>query len=216
MQRQARREGLAGSGGTNSAPARDSLLSRLKDWGDNESWKVFFDTYWRLIYHTALRAGLSDAEAQDVVQETVISVLKSIGKFELDGNKGTFKSWLMRLTQRRIVDQHRKRQPGSVHTIHWDDARDALEQIPDPTGGQLNSIWEAEWEQNLWEAALDRVKRKIDSRHYEVFELYVFKGWKAAQISETLKINPGQVYLIKHRLHKLLRKELQELSTQPI
>ncbi len=50
-------------------PTRDSLLSRLKDWNDRDSWKEFFETYWKLIYRTALQAGLNEAEAQDVVQE---------------------------------------------------------------------------------------------------------------------------------------------------
>ena len=57
---------------------RQSLLSRLKDWDDHESWRDFFDTYWRLIYGTAIKSGLADVEAQDVVQETVISVCRNI------------------------------------------------------------------------------------------------------------------------------------------
>jgi len=73
-------------------PTRQSLLSRLKDWNDQESWKVFFDTYWRLIYSAAMKAGLSDAEAQDVVQETVIGVLKKLPDFEYDPRKGSFKN----------------------------------------------------------------------------------------------------------------------------
>jgi len=52
------------------------LLSRLKDWRDDASWQEFFDTYWRLIYGVARKAGLSDAEAQDIVQETVFSVVR--------------------------------------------------------------------------------------------------------------------------------------------
>src|SRR5579884_3179208 len=86
-------------------PTRQSLLSRLKDWDDNESWRVFFDTYWRLIYNAAMKAGLTDAEAQDAVQETVISVMKSISSFKYDPAKGSFKTWLLRLTQWRILDQ---------------------------------------------------------------------------------------------------------------
>ena len=31
-------------------PTRRSLLSRLKDWDDQDSWKEFFDTYWKLVY----------------------------------------------------------------------------------------------------------------------------------------------------------------------
>jgi len=80
-------------------PTRQSLLSRLKNWNDQEGWKAFFDTYWRLIYHTAVKAGLTDAEAEDVVQETVISVMKSMPTFEYDSQNGSFKSWLLRFDQ---------------------------------------------------------------------------------------------------------------------
>src|SRR4051794_35550635 len=93
-------------------PTRASLLSRLKDWDDQEGWREFFETYWRLIYHTSIKAGLSDAEAQDVVQETVLSVCKSMKTFKYDAKYGSFKAWLLRLTQWRILDQLRKRQKG--------------------------------------------------------------------------------------------------------
>src|SRR6185503_18482557 len=56
----------------NAIPTRYSLLSKLRDWDDQESWKVFFDTYWGMIYSAAIRSGLTDAEAEDVGQETVI------------------------------------------------------------------------------------------------------------------------------------------------
>src|ERR1035441_10986227 len=58
-------------------PTRYTLLSRLEDRGDQDSWKDFFDTYWRLIYSVAVKSGLTEAEAQDVVQETIISDRKS-------------------------------------------------------------------------------------------------------------------------------------------
>src|SRR5271154_3734366 len=93
-------------------PTRQSLLSRLKDWNDQESWRVFFDTYWKLIYNAAIKAGLTDAEAQDTVQETVISVMKSMPDFQYDAKKGSFKGWLLSLTKWRITDQFRKRQKG--------------------------------------------------------------------------------------------------------
>ena len=56
-------------------PTRRSLLSRLRNWDDQACWQEFFDTYGRLIYHLAVKASLTDAEAQDVVQETIILVL---------------------------------------------------------------------------------------------------------------------------------------------
>ena len=62
-------------------PTRQSLLSRLKDWNDQEHWKEFFNTYWRLIYKAAIKARFNDEEEQDVVQETVLSVMKSVPDF---------------------------------------------------------------------------------------------------------------------------------------
>jgi hypothetical protein len=69
-------------------PTRYTLLSRLEDRGDQDSWKDFFDTYWRLIYSVAVKSGLTEAEAQDVVQETIISVARDIHKFKRDPGLG--------------------------------------------------------------------------------------------------------------------------------
>src|SRR6266852_6048825 len=93
-------------------PTRRSLLSALKQWDDQESWRDFFNTYWKLIYSVAIKAGLSDQEAEDVVQETVISVAKKMGDFKYDPAVCSFKGWLLRITRFRIIDQLRKRQPA--------------------------------------------------------------------------------------------------------
>ena len=69
---------------------RQSLLLRLKDQEDQEGWQEFFDTYWRLIYSFCLKAGLSEIEAEEVVQETMISVAKQMPQFRYDGSKGGF------------------------------------------------------------------------------------------------------------------------------
>src|SRR5438034_7586607 len=63
---------------------RRSLVDRLGNWDDHSRWQEVFETYWKLIYSVARKAGLSDAEAQDVVQETVITVAKNVGKLGYD------------------------------------------------------------------------------------------------------------------------------------
>jgi len=200
-------------------PTRQSLLSRLKDWNDQEGWKVFFDTYWRLIYNAAIKAGLTDAEAQDVVQETVISVLKSIPNFEYDAKKGSFKNWLLRLTGWRITDQLRKRQRGieSRKREPGTSKRTAtVERVIDPVGLKLEATWDNEWEKNLVEAAIERVKKKVDPKHYQIFDLYAMKSWPVSKVARTLKVNSGKVYLIKHRISQLIKKEIVHLRTKPI
>jgi len=198
-------------------PTRQSLLSRLKNWSDQESWKVFFDTYWRLIYNASVKAGLTDAEAQDVVQETVISVLKSMPGFEYDAEKGSFKTWLLRLTSWRICDQLRKRQQ-QIEPLTRESSTStqtsAIERIAAPTLPE--AVWDEDWEKNLFEAAIERVKRKVDSRQYQLFDLYVCKKWPVLKVAMTLGVNPGRVYLAKHRINNLIQKEITDLRTRPI
>ena len=200
-------------------PTRKSLLSRLKNWSDQESWRMFFETYWRLIYSAAMKAGLSDAEAQDVVQETIICVMKSMPNFKYDAAKGSFKGWLLRLTGWRIADQLRKRQPAAIHQgrePRTSTKTGTVERLPDPVSLKLEAAWEEDWERNLVEAAIERVKRKVDPRHYQIFDLYVVKEWPVTKVARTLKVNAGKVYLIKHRLNNLIKKEVSHLQTKPI
>lgn len=200
-------------------PTRRSLITRLKDWNDQESWKAFFDTYWRLIYRAAIRAGLNDTEAQEVVQETVISVSKSMPDFHYDQEKGSFKGWLLRLTNWRVSDQLRKRQRD--HRFRRVEAATstgtaAVERLPDPASANLEATWEDDWERNLVEVAIQRVKRKLDPKHYQAFDLYVFKEWPVARVAKALRMNAGRVYLIKHRVSALIKKEIAYLRQKPM
>src|SRR2546422_1600197 len=150
---------------TDFLPTRRSLLSRLKNWNDQASWKEFFDTYGRLIYRVATKAGLNDAEAQDVVQETVIVVARKIPAFKYDPALGSFKSWLLLITRRRIEKQLKKRMPLQVKQtasyavdVNEPNHTATVERVPDPKSFDLGAEWDAEWKNNLWAVALARVK----------------------------------------------------------
>ena len=200
-------------------PTRQSLLSRLKDWNDQESWKVFFDTYWRLIYNAAIRAGLSDAEAQDVVQDTVISVSKSLAAGDYDPTKSAFKTWLMRLTGWRIIGQFRKRQPQGRSfrsKTGTSTGTDTVERIPDESILSIENLWDEEWENNLLDAALRRVKAKVDAKQYQIFDLHVRKKWPVAKVAKDMRINRARVYLAKHRITNSIKKEIAYLRAKPI
>src|SRR5678816_2248825 len=148
-------------------PTRASLLTRLKNWQDESAWQEFFETYWRLIYGVARKAGLTDAEAQDVVQETVITVAKNISKYERAA--GSFKNWLLHITRWRIADQFRRRSPGhrSDRPREESDRQTAtIDRLPDQF--DVNAVWEDEWQRHTLEAALARVKRRVEPRHYQI------------------------------------------------
>jgi len=198
---------------------RRSLLGRLKNWGDQKSWQEFFDTYWKLIYSVAIKAGLSDSEAQDVVQETVLAVAKRVGEFKADPALGSFKGWLLRITQRRIADQFEIREKrGQATALTSATAADdstrtsTVERLPDPATFNLDACWEEQWQKNLLHAATEKVKTRVSPKQYQMFELYVLREWPVRKVATTLDVNIGQVYLAKHRISNLLTHEVKRLE----
>src|SRR5256886_12595069 len=137
---------------------RRSLVDRLVHWEDQARWQEFFETYWKLIYSVARRSGLNDAEAQDVVQETVITVAKKIDKLRYDPAIGSFKGWLLNITRWRIADQFRKRRPGDSKRppSFGDRATATIDRVADSNVVDLDAVWEIEWKENLFEAAIAR------------------------------------------------------------
>jgi RNA polymerase sigma-70 factor (ECF subfamily) len=191
------------------------LIQRLKDWQDQSSWQDFFDTYWKLIYGTALKSGLTAAEAQDVVQETMISVAKHMPAFKYDPAIGSFKTWLLNMTRWRITDQLRKRGPFvASHSASDDTATGTrtVDKVVDPMSRDLDALWNAEWEKNLLDAAMEKVKRRLDPRKYQIFDLYVNKEWPPERVAATLGISVDQVYLAKHRTMELIKEEVKKLE----
>jgi RNA polymerase sigma factor (sigma-70 family) len=193
---------------------RRSLVERLADWRDHRRWQEFFDTYWKVIYSAARKSGLTDAEAQEVVQETVITVARNIDKLKYDPAIGSFKGWLLQITRWRIADQFRKREPGNAKRPDSDDDRltATVERVPDAQIVDLDQVWEAEWKDSLFEAAIVRVKKKIDPKQFQIFDCYVRKEWPAQKVAERLRVNVGQVYLARHRVGALLKKEIKALE----
>ena len=157
-----------------SLPTRQSLLSRLRDLNDSDSWQTFFDRYWKLIYNVARKSGLSDDQAQDVVQETVIVVARKIPEFRYDPSKGSFKQWLLLITRRRIHDHLRRfyrlqsveRKLQDTGLIERGTTSRAT-----PPDAAIDAAWEEEWRETVIQAALARVRQRVNPKQYQVFPL---------------------------------------------
>lgn len=200
-----------------SIATRASLLARVKDVGNHESWREFYDIYRRLVYSVARRAGLTEPEAQDAVQETFCHVAKNMPSFQYDPNVGSFKSWLLHTTRWHIADQFRARvkdcepldNPKTKSGTH---RTSTAERIPDPRSAEVDEIYEAEWKHNLHDAALERVKRRVKPKQYQAYFLYVTKGVAMEEIISRLGVTRNQVYLAKHRIGKLVSQEITRLE----
>jgi RNA polymerase sigma-70 factor (ECF subfamily) len=198
---------------------RKSLIERLNNWEDQRTWNEFYQTYWRLIYSVGTKSGLTREEAFDVVQETIIAIARQVQRGQYDPRAGSFKAWLLQMTRWRILDQFRarKRQPSLAdqgNAFTEDNSGHILDRIAVEKENQLDKIWDKEWRDNIFAAALEKVKARVSPRQYQIFDCYVLKGWGVTKTAETLGINAAQVYLAKHRVGNLVKKEVQGLEGQ--
>lgn len=196
-------------------PTRQSLITRLADKDDQRRWHEFFCIYRNLIWNAARRAGLRDAEAEEVVQETLITVAKNIGKFQYDPSAGSFKGWLLCITRWRIADQFRKRRPEELDLQGGFDSEDgtsAIERIPETQTDEFKAGWDHDWREQLLQTALEKVKLRVEPRHFQIFDCYVIKEWPAQKVAEDLGVSVAQVYLIRHRISRLLKREVKRME----
>jgi len=193
---------------------RQTLLARMKDFEDQAAWQEFFNSYWRLIYSAARKSGLTDDEAQDAVQETILELLKRFPRFDYQPAKGSFKSWLMVITRQRIARQLGKRLPaGHPPPADADTRRTAtMDRVADSGAPPLEAVWDAEWQEHLMGAALAQVKSKVKPRQYQIFDLVVVQQWPVDEVARTLGLNRAQVYLAKHRVGALVKQAVNRLE----
>jgi RNA polymerase sigma-70 factor (ECF subfamily) len=148
-------------------------------------------------------------ESQEVVQETFICVAKNIHQFRRDRNKGSFKGWLRNITRWRIADQLRKRTRGTTDQS----AVSAGEVVClDSDADDGDAEWELEWKDSLLKSAIERVKGRVKAEHFQIFDLYALRGWAVGKVAQVLSVSVPMVYLAKHRVTSLIKREVQALE----
>src|ERR1700677_3207436 len=82
---------------------RPSLLLRIRDADDSDSWADFAKVYGPVIRGYCRLRGLQEADADDVSQEVLAQVTRSIGSFDYEPGRGRFRDWLGAVTRNKIV-----------------------------------------------------------------------------------------------------------------
>jgi RNA polymerase sigma factor (sigma-70 family) len=211
-----------------SIRTRPSLLKRLEKGDDAESWQDFYRIYGKLVRDFAAQAGLTANEADEVVQETAIGTAKHLSDFRYDAKVCRFKTWLLNLASWRVKDQLKKRQraagfsgpaPGNVNvqSSHHDDESSrtpTIDRVPDPGAIDLDALFEKEWRKNLFEAALEKVKRGLTLKQFQIFDLLVVQEWPARQVAKALSVSMANVYVCRHRVSSEVKREVRRLERQ--
>jgi RNA polymerase sigma factor (sigma-70 family) len=142
----------------------------------------------------------------------LIAAAKNLPEFRYDPKVCAFKTYLLNLSNWRIKDQLRKRLPGERFKSPEDDRTGTVERVADPAGVELERIWDQEWHTALLVAGSERAKRQVDAKQWQIFDLYVLKNWRPREVAKALGVSLARVYLAKHRVSAVVRKEVEKLE----
>ena len=200
---------------TEFLPTRSSLVGRIKNLDDDKSWQDFVGKYSPLVKGVAKKKGLTDSEVEDAVQETFITAAKYIKNFDYDPTR-SFKAWLLKIAKCRIVEQLRKR-PRGVQSRPSDSDETArtktIEKVPDKTQYGFQAKWDNDDREHDRKTALERVRKKVDPEHYQIFDAYVIKGWTAEEVKKALGVTTiAKIHKVKSRILILLAEEAERLK----
>jgi len=192
-------------------PTRFSLLARLKDPGDERAWGEFLEIYTPVVYGFSRKCGLQDADATDVTQEVFRTVFRSIGGFQCERDRGSFRAWLMAVVRSRLGDYFATRGKhvrgtGDTATLAFLDGQ--------PAADEQAAVWEKEYRKAVFEWAARRIRDDFQDSTWQAFWMTCVVGQNTKDVADALGMTTGAVYIAKCRVTARLKKEIQEVQEE--
>lgn len=198
---------------------RTSFVRRLKA-RDENSWQEFYEQHRQMIYARAITRGLSQAEAEEVVQETFLTLFKKIEEFIYDPSRGRLTGFVAQTAGWRIEDQRDKRLPepateprqeqetertAFIHRLP-DNAHSAIEALEKKESGQLAKA--------VHDAVMRRIKKRTSLKQYQIYELHNLQGLPVEEVCRVLGAKPQDVYNATARICHRIQEEVEKLRQE--
>lgn len=191
------------------ASTSTTLLAGLAEDNNPTAWRRFEAGYKPMLLSYARRVGLMDADAQDVVAETLATFLEAFRAGKYDRSRGRLKSWLGGIAAnkiRKLRDRNRTT-PLTGESLPTGDP----DQFKHCAADELDAIFEREWQQERLFQAMQILRREIDPTVFQTFDLYAIKGWPVQKVISFLGVTRNVVYITKNRTIIRLREIVKEL-----
>jgi RNA polymerase sigma-70 factor (ECF subfamily) len=185
-----------------------SLLERLAGTPTDDDWRRLLDLYQPLLRAWMARAGVADADADDLTQEVLLAVFRDVGGFERR-SAGAFRSWLRTILAHRLQDFFRSRRYRPLATGDSDFV-ERLHQLASPDS-ELSREWDREHDRHVAGKVMQMVRRDVEPATWQAFRRQVLDGVSAAEVAVELGLSPNAALLAKSRVLKRLRAELAGL-----
>ena len=184
-----------------SPETRKSLIVRLRDASQDESWREFVAIYEPLIYRIARAKGLQHVDAQDMTQEVFITVGKAIDRFDLDSEKGSF-----RVTQNLVINflTRDKEARGSGNT----EIQLLLQELPDADEATA-TLFQVERKREIFRWAAQRVRTLFQEETWRAFWLTGVEGESIDDVAKLLGKSPGAIRVARCRVLARLQQEVK-------
>lgn len=186
-----------------SPQTSQTLLLRLRDINDHESWQLFFAIYGPILREYFRRRGLQAADSDDLVQEVLASVVKALLESRYDRTKGRFRAWLGTVAANRLSNFFRGR-ANYANLVKA--APDEFSYI-DP-----DSDWVELFSKHLFRVACERIQPLFEPKTWESFKLTWMDEVPAKEVAHQLAIPIHSVYVNKSRVLQRLREEVETLA----
>ena len=198
-----------------SGPARPGDGPGLGDWlgalkgGGAAAWAQFYERYCDLILRYARRRGLNVHDAEDIVQETMLTLVRLLPAFEYDPRRGQFVNFVLTVAHRKILARLRRAsRRHEVGAIREEESEGAVGRaVAAEEGGEP-------WREILAAEAGRRVREcpRTNGRTFAVFEAYVLQRRPVTCVTREFGLKPNAVYQIRNRLLKRVREEVRDLE----
>jgi RNA polymerase sigma-70 factor (ECF subfamily) len=184
-----------------------SLLDRLRASPDDEAWRRLHRLYEPLIRRWLLRDPTLGAEADDLTQEVMATLIRELPQFERL-RLGSFRHWLRQITLNRLREfwRSRRRRPAPLD----DGSGASLLELEDPASA-LSRRWDEEYDREVMRRLMELVEPEFAASAWQAFVRVAVHGEKPAQVAEELGMKVSAVYLAKSRILHRLRQEGRDL-----
>ena len=187
---------------------RASLTGRLNEPASEDVWSEFVEIYRPLIFRTAIAKGLQHADAEDLTQEVLTSVRRSVSTFE-DRGSGSFRGWLFRIT-RNLVVNHLTRSKGPIGSGD-SNIQDLLLQQPS-SDCETKDLFDLEFRRRQLDRAASRVQPVVEADTWKAFWMTAVEGKSVPDVAAELGKSEGAIRMAKCRVLARLQKQTQQLT----
>lgn len=145
------------------------------------------------------------ADFGDCVQESWLTIIRALGRFELVLERGQFHCWIFGIVHDKVVDYWRRRHVREAHVQGMGD--NGQLEIPTPESRSA-SHGNRELLRELVQTALQTLRSDHSATNYSILHLRFVAGNTVSEVAQQLSLEPRQVTIRQSRALQKLRELL--------